>query len=69
MTWFLLAPDGSLLASGSWMSVIEQGWDEGVIKRCLSRRDGSEACPKLRAGYVIVPAAMCPNVEECVRYG
>lgn len=64
MTWFLLAPDGSLIASGSWQAVIEEGAEEGIFQRRFSSRDGSEAAPKIRRGYVMAPAAMFPSLEE-----
>lgn len=68
MTWLLLDPGGSLIASGSWWGVIEQGAEIGVIELRESRRDGSMACPRLRAGFAMVPAPMIPEAKECVCY-
>ncbi len=69
MDWVLLAPNGEVIASGSWQAVIEDGADQGVIQRRLSRYDGSECCPILRSGFMMAPAAMFPEAEECLRYG
>jgi hypothetical protein len=32
-------------------------------------RDGSEAAPKIRPGYLMAPRGMFPESEECLRYG
>lgn len=69
MTWLLLDPAGAVIASGSWWGVIEDGAEQGVVQIRESRCDGSAACPKLMPGFVMAPAAMIPEAEECVRYG
>ncbi|MBN6819562.1 hypothetical protein JRF84_08160 [Methylobacterium organophilum] len=69
MDWVLLAPNGEVIASGSWQAVVEAGEEDGVIQRRPSMCDGSETAPKIRPGYLMAPRGMFPEAEECVRYG
>ena len=70
MIWVLLAPNGEVLASGSWQGVVEEGAEQGVMLRRLSRSDErTEIAPKIRPGFIMAPRGMFPEAEECLRYG
>jgi hypothetical protein len=69
VTWVLLAPNGEVLASGSWQAVIEAGEEFGAMQRRSSMCDGTEIAPKIRPGYIMAPRGMFPEAEECLRYG
>lgn len=69
MTWVLLAPNGEVLASGSWQAVVEAGDEIGVIHRRFSNCDGIETAPEIVRGYIMAPRGMFPELEECAAYG
>jgi hypothetical protein len=66
VTWVLLAPDGTVIASGSWQAVIEAGEEDGVMQRRPSRCDGSETAPLIRRGYIMALRGMFPEAERYV---
>jgi hypothetical protein len=63
MTWVLLAPNGEVLASGSWQAVIEAGEEFCAMQRRPSECDGSETAPLIRRGFIMAPRGMFPEAE------
>lgn len=64
LSWILVDPQGELLALGSYQRVLEAGEEMGCICREWCSYDRIEYAPRPRRGFMLVPAAMFPELAE-----